>query len=85
MDWIKGAGGVHAAIDTSLNQTHLGSIKYMDGLHAVQNKGRGRYAIHLLADLDNVPALDDPKTTITYLDGVGKVSGRLGQWQGVGR
>lgn len=77
LDWIKGVG-VHVAIDTNLNQSHGGPVKYLDDLHAVQSKGQGRYAIHKLADLDKVPQLDDPKMTIRYQDGKGTVEGKTG-------
>lgn len=75
LDWIKGVG-VHVAIDTNINQTHSGAVKHLDDLHAVQHKGQGRYAVHRLADLDKVPQLDDPKTSITYRGGKGTVEGR---------
>lgn len=77
LDWIKGVG-VHVAIDTNINQTHSGAVKHLDDLHAVQHKGQGRYAVHRLADLDKVPQLDDPKTSITYRGGVGHVEGKTG-------
>lgn len=78
LDWIKGVG-VHVPIDTSLNQTHVGPVKHLDNLHAAQHKGGGQYAIHRLADLDNIPALNDQKMEIKYLNGVGQVVGKLGQ------
>ena len=77
LDWIKGVG-VHVAIDTGLNQSHSGPVKHLDDLHAVQHKGRGQYAVHRLADLDKVPGLDDPKTSITYRGGKGTVEGKTG-------
>lgn len=77
LDWIKGVG-VHVAIDTNINQTHSGAVKHLDDLHTVQHKGQGRYAVHRLADLDKVPQLDDPKTSITYRGGKGTVEGKTG-------
>ena len=50
-------------------------MKHIDDLHCVQKTGR-RYAVHQLADLDAVPALDDSATSIQYRDGKGHVSGK---------
>jgi hypothetical protein len=76
LDWIKGAGGIQEAVGPST--LHFGPVKHMDDLHCVQKTGR-RYAVHRLSELDNVPALDDPKMTIRYKDGKGIVEGRLGK------
>lgn len=80
LDWIKSIGAEQEPIGP--NTRHDGPVKQLDDLHAVQKTGR-RYAIHKLSDLDKVPAIDDPKTSITYRDGVGHVTGGVGV--GVGR
>ena len=84
LDWIKEVGGKNAGIDASVNNSHLGPIKHLDELHAVQHKGRGQYAVHRLADLDGVPALDDPATEISYRGGFGHVTGGRGGRGGLG-
>lgn len=84
LDWIKEVGGKNAGIDASVNNSHLGPIKHLDELHAVQHKGRGQYAVHRLADLDGVPALDDPATEISYSGGFGHVTGGRGGRGGLG-
>lgn len=73
LDWIKGAGGEREPVGPGT--LHFGPVKHLDGLHCVQKTGR-RYAVHELAKLDRVPALDDPKMEIQYRDGVGLVKGR---------
>ena len=75
LDWIKGKGGVLVEVDTQQGG-HFGPVVQVDDLHAVQSTGRGKYAIHELADLDQVPSLDDPKMDIHYRVGVGQVRGR---------
>jgi len=79
--WIKAIGAEQEPVGPSTR--HDGPVRHLDDLHCVQKTGR-RYAIHKLADLDNTPALDDPKMTIRYKDGKGTVEGRLGK-PGVGR
>ena len=74
--WIKAIGAEQEPVGPSTR--HDGPVKHLDDLHCVQKTGR-RYAIHRLADLDNVPALDDPQMTIQYRDGKGTVKGRLGK------
>jgi len=74
--WIKAIGAEQDPVGPSTR--HDGPVKHLDDLHCVQKTGR-RYAIHKLADLDNVPALDDPQMTIQYRDGKGTVKGRLGK------
>jgi hypothetical protein len=76
LDWIKSIGAEQEPVGPSTR--HDGPVKHLDDLHCVQKTGR-RYAVHLLADLDNVPALDDPQMTIQYRDGKGTVKGRLGK------
>ncbi len=73
LEWIKGAGGEREPVGPGT--LHFGPVKHLDGLHCVQKTGR-RYAVHELAKLDRVPALDDPKMEIQYRDGVGLVKGR---------
>ena len=73
LDWIKGAGGEREPVGPGT--LHFGPVKHIDELHCVQKTGR-RYAVHQLADLDAVPALDDPNMSIQYRDGKGHVSGR---------
>jgi hypothetical protein len=74
--WIKAIGAEQEPVGPSTR--HDGPVKHLDDLHCVQKTGR-RYAVHRLADLDNVPALDDPQMTIQYRDGKGAVKGRLGK------
>jgi hypothetical protein len=74
--WIKAIGAEQESVGPSTR--HDGPVKHLDDLHCVQKTGR-RYAVHRLADLDNVPALDDPQMTIQYRDGKGTVQGRLGK------
>ena len=78
LDWIRGAGGKVVEIDTQRSEHH-GPVVQLDDLHAVQRSGRGLFAIHQLAHLDNVPARDDPKMIIRYKDGKGVVHGQLGK------
>ena len=73
LEWIKGAGGEREPVGPGT--LHFGPVKHLDGLHCVQKTGR-RYAVHELAKLDRVPALDDPNMSIQYRDGKGHVSGR---------
>jgi DNA repair exonuclease SbcCD ATPase subunit len=76
LGWIKSIGAEQEPVTAS--SRHDGPVKHLDDLHCVQKTGK-RYAIHKLADLDNVPALDDPQMTIQYRDGKGTVKGRLGK------
>ena len=83
LDWIKGQGGVLKEIDTEKADCY-GAVVQLDDLHAVQRVGRGTYAIHQLDKLDKVPALDYPKTEISYQGGRGTVVGP-GYGHGLGR
>jgi hypothetical protein len=76
LSWIKSVGGEQEVILPS--SFHVGPVKNIDDLHCVQKTGR-LYAIHRLTELDNLPALDDPKIEIKYKNGVGQVKGKLGQ------
>ena len=73
LEWLRGAGGAQEPVGPST--LHIGPVLHADELHCIQKTGR-RYAVHQLADLDAVPALDDPKMEIQYRDGKGHVSGR---------
>ena len=73
LEWIRGAGGVQEPVQAQ--GIYIGPVKHIDELHCVQKTGR-RYAVHELAKLDAVPALDDPNMSIQYRDGKGRVSGR---------
>lgn len=73
LEWIRGAGGAQEPVGPST--LHIGPVLHADELHCIQKTGR-RYAVHELANLDAVPALDDPKMEIQYRDGKGHVSGR---------
>ena len=73
LEWLKAIGGVQEPVGPST--LHIGPVKHIDDLHCVQKTGR-RYAVHQLADLDAIPALDDPNMSIQYRDGKGHVSGR---------
>ena len=73
LEWIRGAGGAQEPVQPA--GLYIGPVKHIDELHCVQKTGR-RYAVHQLADLDAVPALDDPNMSIQYRDGKGHVSGR---------
>ena len=77
LDWIKTIGAEQEPVTAS--SRHSGPVKHMDHLHCVQKTSRTGYAIHQLAHLDNIPALDDPKTEIQYRGGFGQVGGTLGQ------
>ena len=57
LEWIRGAGGAQEPVQPA--GLYIGPVKHIDELHCVQKTGR-RYAVHQLADLDAVPALDDP-------------------------
>jgi hypothetical protein len=83
MDWVKRQGGVLKEIDAERADCY-GAVVQIDDLHAVQRMGRGTYAIHQLDRLDKIPALDDPKTEISYRAGRGAVSGP-GHARGPGR
>ena len=76
VEWIKGQGGGLKEIDAE-RSTVCGPVVQLDDLHAVQRVGRGTYAIHRLDQLDKTPAVDDPKTEISYRDGRGKVTGAV--------
>ena len=73
LEWIKGIGGAQEPVQPA--GLYIGPVKHLDDLHCIQKTGK-RYAVHRLADLDAVPALDDPKMEIQYRDGKGHVSGR---------
>lgn len=73
LEWLKAIGGVQEPVGPST--LHIGPVLHADELHCIQKTGR-RYAVHQLADLDAVPALDDPNMSIQYRDGKGHVSGR---------
>ena len=73
LEWIRGAGGAQEPVQPA--GLYIGPVKHIDELHCVQKTGR-RYAVHQLADLDAIPALDDPNMSIQYRDGKGHVSGR---------
>ena len=73
LEWIKAIGGVREPVGPST--LHIGPVLHADELHCIQKTGR-RYAVHQLADLDAVPALDDSTTSIQYRDGKGHVSGK---------
>ena len=83
LDWIKGQGGVLKEINTEKDDCY-GAVVRLDDLHAVQRVGRGTYAFHQLDKLDKVPALDYPKTEISYQGGRGTVVGP-GYGHGLGR
>ena len=72
LEWIKGIGGAQEPVQPA--GLYIGPVKHIDDLHCIQKTGK-RYAVHRLADLDAVPALDDPKMEIQYRDGKGRVSG----------
>lgn len=78
VDWIKGNNGQRVEIDTERSD-HYGPVVQVDDMHAVQSTGRGKFAIHELQHLDNIPALDDPSMSIRYKDGKGTVVGRFGK------
>jgi myosin heavy subunit len=73
LEWVKAIGGVHEPVQPA--GLYIGPVLHADELHCIQKTGR-RYAVHELAKLDAVPALDDPKMEIQYRDGKGHVSGR---------
>ena len=72
LEWIKGIGGAQEPVQPA--GLYIGPVKHLDDLHCIQKTGK-RYAVHRLADLDAVPALDDSATSIQYRDGKGRVSG----------
>lgn len=57
---------------------HQGPVVHLGELHCIQKTGK-RYAVHRLADLDVIPALEDPSTSIRYSDGRAKVYSNKGQ------
>lgn len=73
LEWLKAIGGVQEPVQAQ--GIYIGPVKHIDELHCIQKTGR-RYAVHQLANLDAVPALDDPKMEIQYRDGKGQVSGK---------
>ena len=73
LEWIKGIGGAQEPVQPA--GLYIGPVKHLDDLHCIQKTGK-RYAVHRLADLDAIPALDDPNMSIQYRDGKGHVSGR---------
>lgn len=75
--WIKGQKGVQEPV--TANSQHFGPVVQLDDFHAVQNTGRGKFAVHELEKLDQVPSLDDPKMEIKYQDGVGQVKAGPGR------
>jgi hypothetical protein len=75
VDWVKVKGGFVDQVDTQHSEHH-GPVVQLDDLHAVQNTGRGKFAVHQLDRLDKLPALDDPRMEIRYRDGVGSVKGQ---------
>ena len=76
--WISGSSGECVEVNTHRSE-HFGPVVQRDDLHCVQKTGKKDFAIHILSNLDKLPALDDPKMEIKYLDGVGRVVGKLGQ------
>ncbi len=77
LEWIKAGGGKLDPVEPSQRITaHEGPVLHADDLHCVQRTGKQQYTIHRLADLDSLPVLDDPKTSIRYQNGKGHVSGR---------
>jgi len=73
LEWLKAIGGAQEPVQPA--RLYIGPVKHLDDLHCIQKTGK-RYAVHRLADLDAVPALDDPNMSIQYRDGKGHVSGR---------
>ena len=73
--WIEAIGAREEPVGPATR--HDGPIIRIDELHCIQKTGR-RYAVHRLADLDAVPALDDPATSIQYRAGKAKVAGKTG-------
>ena len=77
LHWIAAEGGKVDPVEPSQRITaHEGPVLHADDLHCVQRTGKQQYTIHRLADLDSLPVLDDPKTSIRYQNGKGHVSGR---------
>jgi len=71
LQWVKGKNGQVREIQ--LNSQHTGRIEQLSDYHAVQNLGRGHYAIHELDKLDLKPQLQD-MATIKYREGRGLVA-----------
>lgn len=75
--WIKAAGGKADPVEPSQRRAgHEGPVLHADALHCIQRTGKQRYTIHLLADLDTLPMLGNPTTSIRYQDGKAKVSSK---------
>ncbi|MDO8774823.1 MAG: hypothetical protein Q7K57_40180 [Burkholderiaceae bacterium] len=74
--WIISADGEH--IEVTRNSHHYGPVLKLTVHHAVQKTGRGQYAVHVLDDLDIVPALNDKGMIIKYKVGLGTVIGSSG-------
>lgn len=73
--WIEEIGAEQEPVGPGTR--HEGPVKHLDELHCVQKTGK-RYAIHLLSNLDALPALDDPSTSIRYHDGKANVVAKTG-------
>jgi hypothetical protein len=53
------------------NRQYCGPILSMSDQHALQKIGRKAYTVHTLNELDRIPALNCPKSTIRYRNGRG--------------
>ena len=69
--------------EVGTNGTHYGPVKKLTGYHAVQKVNRSDYAIHILANLDKVPTLNNDKSCIRYKNGCGTVIDRCNDEQSV--
>nr|CBA29943.1 hypothetical protein Csp_A14680 [Curvibacter putative symbiont of Hydra magnipapillata] len=52
---------------------YCGPVLKMSEHHALQKIGRRNYTIHKLDELNSIPELNHPKTTIRYRDGRGSI------------
>ena len=78
LHWIAAEGGKVDPVEPSQRvAAHEGPVLHADALHCIQRTGKQQYTIHLLADLDALPMLGKPTTSIRYQqDGKAKVSSR---------
>ena len=78
LHWIAAEGGKVDPVEPSQRvAAHEGPVLHADALHCIQRTGKQQYTIHLLADLDALPMLGKPTTSIRYQqDGKAKVSSK---------
>jgi hypothetical protein len=71
MAWITASQG--ELEEVMANRLYCGPVQKVSDHHAVQKVGRRTYTVHTLNELDKIPALNSPETTIRYRDGRGYI------------